>query len=104
MAWERRGKKLYLYRSMRVGGKVVRKYIGNDQVAKIAANLMRLRKLERAREASRRRGRRAAVVLFREASHHIDAVVAAQLLIHCVQNHQPPHPFPARRQHDGATP
>ena len=39
MAWVRRGRKLYYYRTRRVGGRVLREYLGSGPEAELAAAL-----------------------------------------------------------------
>src|SRR5262245_58541577 len=48
MAWERRGKRMYYYRSRKIAGRVVREYVGTGEIAEIAARLDALAGVQRA--------------------------------------------------------
>jgi hypothetical protein len=56
MPWERVGLRRYYYRSERVSGRPVRRYVGTGSVADLAAAADDLRKLKRAIEARESRG------------------------------------------------
>src|SRR5262245_54787355 len=54
--WQRRGNKLYYYRTQRVGRRVVRAYFGSGPEAVLAAALDAARRAERAARAAARPG------------------------------------------------
>ncbi len=56
MGWEKRGNATYYYTAERVGGRVVKMYVGTGRVAVLAAQLDALTRVERdeAAEAERR--------------------------------------------------
>ena len=56
MPWARVGSRRYYYRSQRVAGRPVRRYVGTGPVAELAAAADELRKLKRAIEARERQG------------------------------------------------
>jgi hypothetical protein len=64
MSWERVGSRRYYYRSERVSGRPVRRYVGTGPVAELAAAADDLRRMERAIAA---REREAEQARFREA-------------------------------------
>jgi hypothetical protein len=61
MAWERVGSKSYYYRSERVAGRPVRRYVGTGPVAELAAAADDLRRLERAVAARQRQAEQARI-------------------------------------------
>ena len=86
MAWERRASKRYYYRSERVGGRPVRRYVGagDSPAAALAATTADLRRLgreiaarERHAERERLRGAEAALLELCEVS---DIVARAALV------------------------
>jgi hypothetical protein len=59
MPWDRVGSRLYYYRSERVAGRPVRRYVGTGPVAELAAAADELRKLKRAVEAREQKAEQA---------------------------------------------
>ena len=57
MAWERQGR--YYYRSRKVGGRVVREYVGTGEVAELVAQLDALERERREEERDARRAEKA---------------------------------------------
>src|SRR5262249_37595019 len=51
MAWHQQGTRTYYYRSVRIGGRPVRRYVGAGPAAELAAAVDELRRLERTIEA-----------------------------------------------------
>jgi hypothetical protein len=47
MSWHQVGTKRYYYRSERVNGEPVRRYVGKGQAGEVAAEIVNLRRLER---------------------------------------------------------
>ena len=56
MPWAQVGSRRYYYRSQRVAGRPVRRYVGTGPVAELAAATDEIRKLKRAIEARERQG------------------------------------------------
>jgi hypothetical protein len=56
MGWEKRGNQTYYYTAERVGGRVVKQFVGSGRVAELAAQLDALARAEReeAAEAAKR--------------------------------------------------
>jgi hypothetical protein len=59
MAWHQQGTRTYYYRSVRIGGRPVRRYVGAGPAAELAAAVDELRRLERAIEARERQAEEA---------------------------------------------
>jgi hypothetical protein len=57
MAWERQGR--YYYRTRKVGGRVVREYVGTGRVAELVAEMDAIEREEREAERAARRAERA---------------------------------------------
>jgi hypothetical protein len=57
MGWERQGR--YYYRVRKVGGRVVRQYVGTGRVAELAAQLDAIEREKRAAERAAERAKRA---------------------------------------------
>jgi hypothetical protein len=55
MAWERRGNGSYYYTAQRVGGRVVKRYVGTGRLAELAAQLDAVTRERDAHEADERR-------------------------------------------------
>ena len=55
MPWQQQGNKRYYYRSLRLGGRPVRRYVGGGQAAELAAAADDLCRLTRAIHARERR-------------------------------------------------
>src|SRR5262245_41364008 len=51
MAWHQQGTRTYYYRSVRIGGRPVRRYVGASPAAELDAAVERLRRLEGTIEA-----------------------------------------------------
>jgi hypothetical protein len=85
MAWERRGKRRYFYKSVRVGGKVTKKYYGRGPLAEVAAKGMEVSRLERERlkdvmRAQREECQQADAVLANLADA-LDQLLATELIV-----------------------
>jgi hypothetical protein len=52
MAWERRRRGFFYYRSKRVGGRVVKQYYGPDPIGQLAADLAQEARARRAEDAA----------------------------------------------------
>src|SRR5436190_19288518 len=80
MAWVKKGKQRYFYRSRRVGHRVVRDYFGKGAIAEMAAHLMN--QLRLARETHDQRADRLdeADAQFRQLHAQLDRAAAAHLL------------------------
>ena len=52
MAWERRRRGVYYYRSKRVGGRVAKQYYGADTIGQLAADLAEEGRVRRAEDAA----------------------------------------------------
>ena len=59
MSWERKGNRRYYTRSFRVGGRIVRQYIGTGPLAELAATADALKRAQRRSQAEARRRDRA---------------------------------------------
>jgi hypothetical protein len=59
MAWERRRRGVYFYRSKRVRGRVVKEYYGCDTIDKLAADLAEEARARRAEDAAALRAEQA---------------------------------------------
>jgi hypothetical protein len=85
MAWEKRGKNKYFYRSTRVDGRVVKVYHGAGLVGELAAGVDALRRAERKAEVDLRRQKKseldAAVALSREFNEECNLLTTATLLV-----------------------
>ena len=59
MAWERRRRGVYFYRSKRVGGRVVKEYYGKGTIGALAADLAEEGRARRAEDAAALRAEQA---------------------------------------------
>lgn len=72
MGWEQREGGMYYYTAERVGGRVVKSYVGTGRVAELAAQLGDCARAERAAEAEANR----------QARSELDALAAALAPLH----------------------
>lgn len=84
MAWEQRGNRIYYYRSRKVGGRVVKEYIGTGATAELIAAHDEAERERRSadREQSCAEARRLADLAAgdEELSRTVDALAAAALM------------------------
>src|SRR4051812_23332161 len=84
MAWEKRNKRSYFYRSVRSDGKVKKIYYGNGPAGELAANADALRRADRDAEKEARRAAKgrfdAVMTLTLELYRVCDLVASATLL------------------------
>jgi hypothetical protein len=103
MAWERRRRGFFYYRSKRVGGRVVKQYYGSDPIGQLAADLAEEARARRAEEDAARRAEQARLeALDRppEALNRAGTLLAAAAL---TAGGYTRHNFgPWRRRRDGA--
>jgi hypothetical protein len=85
MAWERRGNRRYFYRSVRVGGKVKKKYLGRGPLAEVAAEGMEVARLKRDRQKEAMRVQREeyqqADAVLAKLADAIDQLLATELIV-----------------------
>ena len=74
MAWEERGGRLYYYKSRRVGGRVVKEYVGSGPIAELAAAAD---ERDRRAELDRRESEKAERERLEAFDREIDAVCEA---------------------------
>lgn len=58
MAWEQRGGRSYYYTAERVGGRVVKRYVGNGKVAELTAQLEAAANAQKAADAEQQQQER----------------------------------------------
>ena len=85
MAWERRGNKRYFYKSVRVGGKVKKIYLGRGPLADVAGEAIEAARLKRERvkesmRAQREQYQQADAVLV-ELADELDQLLAGEFLV-----------------------
>ncbi|MBY0457718.1 MAG: hypothetical protein K2V38_10300, partial [Gemmataceae bacterium] len=101
MGWEQRGNSSYYYTAERVGGRVVKRYVGTGTAAKRAAQLDALRQQERTQAAeceARERDQIAALeAALAPLNELADAVTAAALV---ASGHHRPKRGPWRKRRD----
>lgn len=61
MGWEQRGNRSYFYTGERVGGRVVKRYVGGGKLAALASQLGEIQRRDREAERDARRAERAAL-------------------------------------------
>jgi hypothetical protein len=91
MAWEQRGNHTYYYRSHKVGGRVVKEYIGSDATADLIAAHDEAERERRSadREQVRAEARRLAELAagYETLSGAVDALTAAALMADGYRQH-----------------
>jgi hypothetical protein len=84
VAWEKRGDRTYYYTAERVGGRVVKRYVGTGKVADLAAQLDAATRAEAAVAANARRQERDELAALAEAlgplNELADTLIAAAMV------------------------
>lgn len=99
MAWEKRGGRLVYYSARRVGGRVVKEYLGSGPGAHAAAGLEELERSERKASREREKLQRQRDEELEAQAHRLDCIV--NQLLEAVGLHRPKRGRWRRRRRAG---